>query len=96
MTQDQKETFMTLNSDGSVSFDPYADKTRDELKARCAELIQSLGAWHVAAVYAAMSGGNRLENVPEPYRSKIKRMIDAYGDASRVLHTRGVDEEVIG
>jgi hypothetical protein len=80
MTDISTETFVIDNPDGSISLDAYAGWTRERLKERCMELVMALSDWQFAAVCAATEGGNSIENVREPYRSKIQQTIDAYAD----------------
>ncbi len=75
-----KEEFLIDNGDGSVSIDPYYGKTREELKTRCIELCRAISDLQFAAMFAATDNGNDIENVREPYRSEIKKLIDAYKD----------------
>lgn len=75
-----KEEFLTMNPDGSVTLDAYAGKTREELKHRCRDLASAVDRWQLAAMFAATGGTNSLDQVPEPYRSKIRKMIEAYSD----------------
>ena len=54
--------------------------SRDELKERCRELCMAVGDWQFAAMAAATDGTNSLENIREPYKSQIARLIEAYSD----------------
>lgn len=76
----ESEKFVIHNADGSVSLDAYAAMSRDELKERCRELCAAVGDWQFAAMAAATGGANSLENIREPYRSQIARLIEAYED----------------
>jgi hypothetical protein len=64
----------------SVSLDPNAGLSRDQLKKKCRVLSRALNDWQFAAMSAAQDNGNDLENVREPYRTKIREMIEAYSD----------------
>lgn len=89
------ETWVTNNPDGSISLDAYAGKSRDELKDRCSELLMALEDWRFTAVSAATDGGNTIENVREPYRSKIAQVIEAYSDGDETpvsSKNRGADQ----
>ena len=76
-----EEKFVTHHpDDNSVSLDPYAGLSREQLKKLCYELSRALTDWQFAAMSAAQDSGNNLENVREPYRSKIRELIEAYED----------------
>jgi hypothetical protein len=74
------ETWVTHNPDGSISLDAYAGWSRDQLKDRCRELCMAMEDWQFTAMSAATDGANSLQNVREPYRSKIAERIEAYSD----------------
>jgi len=78
--QEASEQFATQQPDGSVRLDAYAGKTREELKAQCRKLSMVLMDWQFTAANAAIAGGNKLENLPEPHFSKLRKFIDAYSD----------------
>lgn len=73
----ESETFVVHNGDGSVSLDPWAKKTRRQLKQRCGELCHSLDQWqHIAmTLYDQGKDGLLLEE-----RAKVELLIDAYSD----------------
>lgn len=82
----ESETFVIDNPDSSISLDAYHGKTREELKEHCRELVAAVDEWQFAAMHAATEGGNSLDNVREPHRSQIARLIDAYSDDEPKAH----------
>lgn len=68
--------------DNNIPFmlDPYADWTVDQLKERCLELLSLVIKWQNAAMFAANDGGNKLENVSEPYKSQIEHLMIGFQD----------------
>lgn len=73
----EHETFAVHNSDGSVSLDPWARKTREQLKRRCGELCRALDDWQWIAM--TLSEGGRDSLSPEQL-SSLDRLIEAYKD----------------
>jgi len=73
----EEETFVARNPNGSVSLDPWAGKSREQLKQRCGELCRSLDEWQRMAMTLFDRGrdGLLLEE-----QAKIKLLIDAYSD----------------
>lgn len=63
--------------DGTVSLDPYACKTRQELKNRCGELCHALSDWQMIAMTLSVKGRDDLSSEE---RDKLDRLIDAYRD----------------
>jgi hypothetical protein len=78
MTEDfSHETFVIHNPNGSVSLDPYARRTREELKRRCGELCRALDAWQWIAMTLSESGRDGLS---QEQRSELDHLIEAYRD----------------
>ena len=73
----EDEQWCSKNPDGSISLDPWAGMTREELKERCGELIRALDEWHFIAMIAAEEGKDAL---PPHWRKKLDDMIEAYRD----------------
>lgn len=73
----ETETYVVRNDDGSVSLDPWAGKSREELKRRCGELCRSLDQWQRFAMILFDQGkdGLLLEE-----QAQIKLLIEAYSD----------------
>lgn len=71
------ETYAVHNPDGSVSLDPYARKTRLELKNRCGELCRALNDWQWIAM--DLSRGGR-EVLSAEQLAKLDNLIEAYSD----------------
>ena len=74
------EKWYNDHGNGTVSLDAYAGWPREKLKQRCRELCMSVDEWQFIAMHAARDGSNSIEQVREPARSKIARMIAAYSD----------------
>ena len=73
----EQETFVVDNGDGSISLDPYAGKSRAELKTRCGELCRTLDRWqHIALVLS--DGG--IGALPAEWRDELLRLRSAYSD----------------
>jgi hypothetical protein len=78
MTDDfSHETYVVHNPGGGVSLDPWARKTRKELKSRCGELCQALNDWQWIAM--ALSEHGR-EGLSIEQRSKLDNLLEAYRD----------------
>jgi hypothetical protein len=75
--EQEHETFVIRNTDGSVSLDPYAGKSREQLKMRCGELCRALDVWQHIAMSIAESGKEGLS--PEEL-NKLNQLIEAYND----------------
>lgn len=73
----ERETFVINNEDGSVSLDPYAGKSREELKQRCGELCRALDDWQRIAMVLAEEGKDGLW--PDA-RKELDDLIEAYKD----------------
>lgn len=73
----EDETFVVHNDNGSVSLDPWAKKSREELKIRCGELSHALGQWQRMAMTLYDRGKDCLLLEEQ---AKIKLLIDAYSD----------------
>jgi hypothetical protein len=71
------ETYAVHNSDGSVSLDPYARKTRLELKNRCGELCHALDDWQWIAMTLSTNGRDALSS---EQIGKLDGLIEAYKD----------------
>ena len=69
------ETYAVHNPDGSVSLDPYARKTRSELKVRCGELCRELDKWQHIAMALFEHG-----SLSDRDQREIERLIEAYRD----------------
>jgi hypothetical protein len=71
------ETFVTHNSNGSVSLDAWAGMSREELKARCSELLHAISNWQMIAMQLAEFGKDGL--APEDL-TKVENLIEGYRD----------------
>lgn len=71
------ETFVVNNPDGSISLDPCAGKSRDELKERCSELCSAVLDWQMIAMQLAEFGKEGLS--PEDL-IKVEDLLEAYRD----------------
>lgn len=73
----ESETFVIHNPNGTVSLDPWAGKTREQLKHRCGELCRALGEWQEIAMMLSEIGRDGLS---EDQRNELDRLIEAYRD----------------
>lgn len=71
------ETYAVHNPDGSVSLDPWARKTRLELKNRCGELSHALHDWQRMAMILWIHGRDGLD---AEQSLEVTRLIEAYQD----------------
>ncbi len=72
-----QEKFVIDNPDGSVSLDPYAGMSREELKTNCGHLCCALDSWQHIAMTLYESGKERLS---VDQTAKVTKLIEAYRD----------------
>ncbi len=73
----ESETFVVTNPDGSFSLDPYAGKSRDDLKDHCRNLCSALTDWQQIAMLLHEGGKVSLSS---EQREMVERLIEAYRD----------------
>lgn len=73
----KNESFAVHLPNGCVTLDPYARKTREELKRRCRELCRALDEWQTIAMIISERGRDGLEY---EQRANLDRLIEAYRD----------------
>lgn len=77
MTEDFSHESHVVRTEHGVTLDPWAKKTRPELKRRCGQLSRALGQWQRIAMVMAEGGKDSL---PPEWRKELDDLIAAYKD----------------
>jgi hypothetical protein len=80
------ETFVVHNPDNSVSLDPYAKMTREQLKTKCGQMSRALSKWQFLAMDALQGTLDHDE------RTEILSLIEAYSDHEELPDPRTMTE----
>lgn len=60
--------------------DPYAGKSAKELRADCRRLLRAAGEMQDIMMWCVNLAPEVVEKLPEPYRKRVKDLIEAYSD----------------